>query len=108
MWLDMGEYSPSSFWDYSIKELYEIFEAYSRRVETRFKEKLILNNLLARQIGEQVAALFDKENKVTPIWDYYPNLFVDEKAKYEAEQRDMKWKIYKAQMESYMQSKGVK
>lgn len=103
----MGEYSPSSFWDYSIKELYEIMESYSRRMEVKFKEKLILNNLLARQIGEQVAALFDKENKITPLWDYYPNLFECEKEKYEKEQKDLRWQRYKAQMEAYISSKGV-
>lgn len=83
-------------------------EAYNKRTINEYKEKIILNSLLARQIGENIAALFDKENKITPLWDFYPDMFSGEKEKFEQEQRETKWKVYKAQMEAYMTSKGVK
>ena len=81
--LDMG-YSPSFFWECSLKEIEDLFEAYARKKErqrevkeSEMKDYLVSLQVLAMQIGEAlVGNLFpDKAPAFRTVQDFYPNLF---------------------------------
>ena len=95
-------YSPSLFWDSSILEIYDLMESYNRRQKLKQEEKeaelkanIVLNSVLARQIGEYVACLFSEEARITQINELFPTLFKDEKKI----EQDMA--LYKAKMEAF-------
>ena len=82
--LDMG-YTPSSFWDSSLLEIYDLMDSYNRRkknemkeLEEKLKAEISLNSVLARQIGEYVASLFNKEVQLTPLNNFFPSLFEED------------------------------
>lgn len=96
-------YSPSLFWDSSLQEVYDLMDSYNRRkkneineLEDKLKAEISLNAVLARQIGEYVASLFNKEAQLTPLNKFFPSLFVEDK---EEVNNDMA--LYKAKMEEY-------
>lgn len=62
------------------------------------KAKVILNSLLARQIGEHVAALFSKEANISSPKELLPELFKDD---IEEEQNNNELDLYKAKMEEF-------
>lgn len=101
--LDIG-IAPSLFWISSIKELQDYIESYNRVKINKNKEKAIFNSILAKQIGEQVAMLFDEKMEIQPmqLWQLYPNLFDEDKEKYEAEKRNSDLELYKAKMKDFM------
>lgn len=95
-------YSPSLFWDSSLQEVYDLIESYSRKqnikvqeYEADLKVKISLNAVLARQIGEYVASLFNSDSKISSLGELFPELFKDE----ETLNNDMA--LYKARMEEY-------
>ena len=95
-------YSPSLFWDSSILEIYDLMESYNRRQKLKQEEKeaelkanIVLNSVLARQIGEYVACLFSEEARITQINELFPTLFKDEKKI----EQDMA--LYKAKMDAF-------
>lgn len=99
-------YSPSLFWDSSILEIYDLMESYNRRQKLKQEEKeaelkinIVLNSVLARQIGEYVACLFSEEARVTSINELFPTLFEDEKEDKKKIEQDMA--LYKAKMEAF-------
>ncbi|MCX0353279.1 hypothetical protein LI064_01920 [Clostridium perfringens] len=99
-------YSPSLFWDSSILEIYDLMESYNRRQKLKQEEKeaelkanIVLNSVLARQIGEYVACLFSEEARVTNINELFPTLFKDEKEDKKKIEQDMA--LYKAKMEAF-------
>lgn len=99
-------YSPSLFWDSSILEIYDLMESYNRRQKLKQEEKeaelkanIVLNSVLARQIGEYVACLFSEEARVTNINELFPTLFKDEKEDKKKMEQDMA--LYKAKMEAF-------
>ncbi|MDU1096331.1 MAG: hypothetical protein E7A11_16705 [Clostridium sp.] len=96
-------YSPSLFWDSSLQEVYDLIDSYNRRkkneineLEGKLKDEISLNAVLARQIGEYVASLFNKEAQLTPLNKFFPSLFAEDK---EEVNNDMA--LYKARMEEY-------
>ena len=95
-------YSPSLFWDSSLQEVYDLIESYSRKqkikaqeYEADLKAKISLNAVLARQIGEYVASLFNSDSKITSLGELFPELFKDE----QNSNNDMA--LYKERMEEY-------
>ena len=95
-------YSPSLFWDSSILEIYDLMESYNRRQKLKQEEKeaelkanIVLNSVLARQIGEYVACLFSEEARITQVNELFPTLFKDEKKI----EQDMA--LYKAKMDAF-------
>lgn len=97
------EYSPSLFWDSSLQEIYDLMESYGRRQDIKIKEyeadlkaKISLNAVLARQIGEYIASLFNSDSKISSLGEFFPELFKDE----QTANNDMA--LYKARMEEYV------
>lgn len=96
-------YMPSLFWESSLSEIYDLMESYNRRkkneikeLEEKLKAEISLNAVLARQIGEYVASLFNKEAQLTPLNKLFPTLFKPDK---EEVNNDMA--LYKARMEEF-------
>lgn len=100
--LDMG-YTPSLFWDSSLLEIHDLMESYNRRkinetkeLEEKLKIKISLNAVLARQIGEYVASMFNKEAQLTSLDKLFPTLF-----KPDEEEVNNDMALYKAKMEEF-------
>ncbi|MDQ0460870.1 hypothetical protein QOZ91_002401 [Clostridium sardiniense] len=100
------EYSPSLFWDSTILEIYDLMESYNRKQMLKRKEKeaelkanIILNSVLARQIGEYVACLFSEDARVTQVSELFPTLFEDDIEDNKKIENDMA--LYKAKMEAF-------
>lgn len=96
-------YSPSLFWDSSLQEVYDLIESYSikqnikvQEYEADLKARISLNAVLARQIGEYVASLFNSDSKISSLGELFPELFKDE----QTSNNDMA--LYKARMEEYV------
>lgn len=96
-------YTPSLFWDSSLLEIYDLIDSYNRRkkneteeMEEKLKVEISLNAVLARQIGEYVASIFNKEAQITSLDKLFPTLFDSDE---EEVNNDMA--LYKARMEDY-------
>ena len=96
-------YTPSLFWESSLLEIYDLMDSYNRRKKNEIKEleekikiEISVNTVLARQIGEYVASLFNKDAKITPLNEFFPSLFKEDE---EEKKDDMA--LYKARMEEF-------
>ncbi len=94
-------YTPSLFWDSSLLEICDLMDSYNRRkkneikeLEEKIKAEISLNAVLARQIGEYVASLFNKDSQITPLNKFFPSLF-------EEEEKNVDMALYKAKMEEF-------
>lgn len=102
-------YEPFLFWELSLAEVYDLIESYRRKQEReteKIKQQLkvdaVFNATLARQIGEYVALLFNKEARLTPLEQLYPNLFADEvKEAEESSVIEQELDYYKAKMDDF-------
>lgn len=74
--LDCG-ISIEQFWKSTINEIFDRMESFRRMERCRKKEKIILCNYLAKNIIERFCGMAD------PVWDSFPELFEQEKLKYE-------------------------
>ncbi len=95
-------YTHSLFWDSSLFEIYDLIESYNRRkrnetkeLEEKLKIEISLNAVLARQIGEYIGSILDKNVQITPLNELFPTLFKNE----EEVNNDMA--LYKAKMEEF-------
>lgn len=100
--LDAG-YSPNLFWELSYGEIIDVIESYRRRQNKKIydykdelKAKAVMNNVLAKQIVELVAAGLTGSNEVTKLSEYFPMLFEDVKPL-----KDVELELNKAKMEEY-------
>lgn len=71
----------------------------TEKAESELKIKIVLNATLARQIGEFAGCLLDKNAKITPIHELFPNLFESEDIEEDKSKKDMQ--LYKAKMDDY-------
>lgn len=87
------------FWDYSIDEISDLIKQYQRRK----KEKIILNNVLANTIIEGIAFLFgeNQDRKPSMLWDYFPDLFAEEKKIFEIKQEQEQFEKFKEKRRNY-------
>lgn len=96
-------YTPSLFWESSLLEIYDLMDSYNRRKKNEIKEleekikiEISVNTVLARQIGEYVASLFNKDAKITPLNKFFPSLFKEDE-----EEKKVDMALYKARMEEF-------
>lgn len=101
--LDIG-ITPCAFWDYSIGELQDLISSHNRTKTLKDKEKAIYYWVLSKQIGEEIAILFDNKNEITHknIWEYYPALFENEKSQFEEDEKKAQLELHIARMKDYM------
>ena len=88
----------------SLVEILDELESYSRKEERRAKEELRKIHFLARDVAHQTGfVMAGSENDSPPeLWDYFPELFADEKADAEKRKKERKMAAYKAQMMDFM------
>lgn len=96
-------YTPSLFWESSLLEIFDLMDSYNRRKKNEVKEfeekikvNISLNSVLARQIGEYLGSIIDKNIQITPLSKLFPNLFKEDK-----EENNIDIALYKAKMEDY-------
>ena len=85
----------------SVAEIRDKIESYARVKERNFKEKVILNNVLADQISSRVARLLDNKVEIKQIWDFFPNLFEEEKKQFEQEKEQDEFERYKLRKKQF-------
>lgn len=92
------------FWNYSLNEINDLIGSYNRKEEKKNKEQAIFYGILANQIGEQIAILFDDKHDIEPkqLWDYYPTIFGNEKLQFEEQERQKQLELHKIKMKDYM------
>ena len=75
-------------------------ESYGRRGLEKAKQRLLEKHFLARDIGQFFAlAIHGSDNfQVMEIWDFFPELFQEEKAEAEVKRTEQALAAYKAQM----------
>ena len=105
--LDCG-YAPSLFWDSSLDEIIDLIESYNRREEQRVKEEetkiktqISLNWVLAQQVGEHFSIAMGGKSNLTPLYDYFPDLFKREKEEADRQKQMNQLQLHKARMEDY-------
>lgn len=64
-------------------EIFDIMENYNRRRERELKEDLSKRFFQAESIAEHVGMYLNSQNKARKLWDFFPELFEDEKKAYE-------------------------
>lgn len=96
-------YIPSLFWESSLLEIFDLMDSYNRRkknevkeLEEKIKVDISLNSVLARQIGEYLGSIIDKDVRITPLSKLFPNLFKEDE-----EENNIDIALYKAKMEDY-------
>lgn len=88
----------------SLDEIQDVLESYARKEERREKEELRKIHFLARDTAHQLGFLIaGKENDLPPeLWDYFPELFAEEKEIAEKKKEEKAVALYKAQMMDFM------
>lgn len=97
--LDCG-IAPERFWELSLGEIQDILESYERKKRQHMKERLAEKHFLAKDIAQYVSLIIygPKDTKIMELWDYFPELFGDEKPAAEDKIQEQELAVYKAQM----------
>ena len=91
--------SPEAFWEYTPQEIVDILESRNRSRRNELKRTLANSYTLSRMIADQVWS--DKDHKPPKLWDYNPELFEEERKRYEEEQREAELAQYIDQRKAY-------
>lgn len=83
--LDCG-ISVTDFWELSVMEISDIMQSYKHRKKVQLKQDLINGFAFAQNTAELIGKYLSKENTARNPWDFFPELFAEEKKIYEAEQ----------------------
>ncbi len=100
--LDCG-INPDQFWEMSLLEITDIMDSYRRRVESKTKQDIMLKHFLARDIGQHIALSIhgSDEAQIAELWDFFPDLFAEEKEEAELRKQAHQLAVYKAQMQDF-------
>lgn len=74
------------FWRLSFGELTDIVDAYNRRERKRFKDAVRQQFLLAEVLTRYITR--DKEDALPRPWEYYPELFAEDKREAEKQEEE--------------------
>lgn len=87
----------------SIDEIIDIIESYKRVISRKKKEKIVLNDILSTQIVSGLLKSFDRDNviEIKYMWDYFPELFEEERKQFELEQQIEKLESFKEKRRSF-------
>lgn len=96
--LDAG-ISPLDFWDYTVLEIADLIESYNRTFTFKRKEQALHQYKLAQMVASYVSLMFSGENDKTPeLWDFYPELFEDERQQIEQARIASQLAVHKERM----------
>lgn len=80
--------------------------SYHRKEKLKQKQRAIDNAILAQQIIQGIGALFsekDSEIETKQLWDYYPEVFEDEKKLYEKQKEIDDFEKFKEKRRKFAQ-----
>lgn len=98
--LDCG-ISPSVFWDLSILEISDLIESHERVEIRKQKQSAVNNQILSDQIMRGINLIINGSEKTNAddqfkqLWDYYPDLFENEKKQYYTEKQESEFEVFK-------------
>lgn len=75
--------------------------SFRRRRNNQIKQDLINGFAIAQHTAECIGQYLSKENEVHQLWDYFPELFVEEKKLYEATEGERQLETAKANRKAY-------
>ena len=88
------------FWESSVLEIGDYIESYRRKERMKQKQIAIHNHNLADQLLRGISIIFSEEkaseSDIKQIWDYYPDLFEDEKKEYYIQKEQDEFESFKA------------
>lgn len=99
--LDIGM-SSSFFYESTIPEIVDMIDSYERIEMRKQKQRAIDNQILADQIIRGFNVIMngngksDSEDSFKALWDYYPDLFAEEKEKYYQDKEAREFDNFKA------------
>lgn len=105
--LDCG-IKPDEFWDSTITEINDRINSFERTYSREAKEKISLTFLLSKLVIEQYASASDKKIKPPKPWDYYPELFKEEKITFRAAEKAEELEDYKVKRKAFAQKHNAK
>lgn len=100
MFLDIGG-KPLDFWDLTVLEIREMIESYNRVKIQERKEKIIDSYILSRMITNHVSLLLSNDAKIVELWEYAPELFVEEQQAVEQERQRQALLLHKERMRDF-------
>lgn len=94
-------FTPDEFWDSSPVEIYDRLNGFRKRQEQDQRAAIIRDFVLAEVIAREV--LSEKGAQPPKPWNYYPQLFRDEKKAYEEKIAADEMETAKENRRAYMQ-----
>lgn len=82
-------------------EIYDLMESHYRRQEYGMKQKLSMLFTLAENTAEHIGCYLNSENKARMPWDFYPQLFAEEKQEYERRLADEQVEVARENRKAY-------
>ena len=74
------------FWTMSIPEVHDCIRSYGRRA----KIKILQQFIQAESIAEHIGRYLNSENKARKPWDFYPELFREEREQFEESKQSIR------------------
>lgn len=98
--------SISGFWNSSLVDIQDFIESYTRRK----KEEIMKNFTHAEIMANRLAMLLPSDDKVQRImpWDYYPELFKEERIRYKKQKEEQEFKEFKMNRRNAMDAYNAK
>lgn len=95
--------SPSFFWSLSVGEVQDVLSGIHKKQESELKLRVSTMQVQAQQIAEYYAKTKDVKNEIhlRNIWDYYPQLFAEEKQSFIKIQEEKELGEYKQKRLEY-------
>lgn len=94
--------SPEEFWGYSPNEISDIIESYFRKKSRDIKWQVTHDFIIAEV---ETRYMFGKKEQDTPHpWDYYDELFAEDKIKYEKQKEQKAFEDYKEKRRLYVEA----
>lgn len=87
------------FWSLSIAEVQDVINAYAQKRKTDLKQSIRMQFLLASLIPQYI--LRNETDPVPQPWDYYPELFKEDKAVYEKAAAEKEFEDFKERRRQY-------
>ena len=93
-----------AFWNSSFGDIIDEIDSYRRREKYKQKQQAIHAHNLAQQIIEGINLIVngdDNQKELHGLWDYYPDLFEEEKEKHKKQQEYNEFENLKAQRRKF-------
>lgn len=92
------------FWNASLAEIMDYIDSFSRREEQSLKKRLSELHFLAKDTAQYVGLMIGggEGDRASELWDYFPDLFEEEKEQTEQLRQKQQLAVYKARMNDFV------